>query len=257
MRPARPFDAYLICTSPRSGSTLLCSLLRATGIAGEPDSWFHGAGVADWAHELGLAPEPGEGEAALLRRVFEAALAAGRGGTDMFGLRLQQGSLAYFMRKLAELYPGAEGDRARLEAAFGRTAFIYLKREDKVAQAVSLVKAEQSGLWHMAPDGSELERLAPPAEPFYDREAIAAAVAEFEAGERAWEAWFAREGVAPMRLDYDALAGDPGAVLAGVLDRLGLEPGAAKAVALGVRRLADAMSRDWAARYRAGEGMEG
>ncbi|MEM1201062.1 MAG: Stf0 family sulfotransferase, partial [Pseudomonadota bacterium] len=30
------FDAYVICTSPRSGSTLLCKLLAPTGIAGKP-----------------------------------------------------------------------------------------------------------------------------------------------------------------------------------------------------------------------------
>ena len=33
-------------------------------------------------------------------------------------------------------------------------------RENKLAQAVSLIKAEQTGLWHIAPDGTELERVA-------------------------------------------------------------------------------------------------
>ncbi|HBF29284.1 Stf0 family sulfotransferase, partial [Rhizobium sp.] len=28
------FSSYVICTSPRSGSTLLCKLLAATGISG-------------------------------------------------------------------------------------------------------------------------------------------------------------------------------------------------------------------------------
>ncbi|WP_425081109.1 Stf0 family sulfotransferase [Ruegeria arenilitoris] len=30
------FDSYLICRTPRSGSTLLCQLLAATGCAGKP-----------------------------------------------------------------------------------------------------------------------------------------------------------------------------------------------------------------------------
>jgi len=33
-------NAYLICGTPRTGSTLLCDLLRATGIAGRPESYF-------------------------------------------------------------------------------------------------------------------------------------------------------------------------------------------------------------------------
>ena len=37
------FEAYVICTSPRSGSTLLCKLLVATGVAGLPASHFHEA----------------------------------------------------------------------------------------------------------------------------------------------------------------------------------------------------------------------
>ena len=35
-----PKISYLICTTPRSGSTLLCELLADTGIAGRPDEYF-------------------------------------------------------------------------------------------------------------------------------------------------------------------------------------------------------------------------
>lgn len=32
--------SYLICATPRSGTNLLCEVLRATGIAGQPDDYF-------------------------------------------------------------------------------------------------------------------------------------------------------------------------------------------------------------------------
>jgi len=32
--------SYLICPTPRSGSTLLCEPLEGTGIAGRPDEYF-------------------------------------------------------------------------------------------------------------------------------------------------------------------------------------------------------------------------
>ncbi len=33
-------DSYIICATPRTGSTFLCDLLAATGVAGAPDSFF-------------------------------------------------------------------------------------------------------------------------------------------------------------------------------------------------------------------------
>src|ERR1700749_1121749 len=34
------FQAYLVCATPRSGSTLLCEMLRDTGLAGRPLEHF-------------------------------------------------------------------------------------------------------------------------------------------------------------------------------------------------------------------------
>ena len=48
------FQSYVICTSPRSGSTLLCRLLREAGNAGFPDSHFHAPDVEKWLGYYGL-----------------------------------------------------------------------------------------------------------------------------------------------------------------------------------------------------------
>src|SRR3954471_2058841 len=36
----QPEQSYLVCATPRSGSTLLCELLAATGVAGRPQEYF-------------------------------------------------------------------------------------------------------------------------------------------------------------------------------------------------------------------------
>lgn len=69
--------------------------------------------------------------------------------------------------------------------------------------------------------------------------------------DRAWETWFEREAIAPLRLSYDDLSDDPRATLRTVLLHLGLDPAAADRVAPGVRKLADETSREWGARFRA------
>src|SRR3954453_1951322 len=38
--PVRPELSYLVCATPRSGSTLLCHLLDQTGMAGHPEEYF-------------------------------------------------------------------------------------------------------------------------------------------------------------------------------------------------------------------------
>jgi LPS sulfotransferase NodH len=246
-----PYDAYVICTSPRSGSTLLCKLLAATGVAGKPDSHFHRPSLTDWLAEYRLTPDPAASEREVLADVFRAAIAEGRGGTGIFGLRLQRHSFDYFTDKLAVLHPAPGDDAQRFEAAFGKTLFVHLTRPDKVEQAVSYVRAQQSGLWHVAPDGTELERLAPHREPAYDGAEIRASVEIMTAYDREWEQWFAAEGVEPVRLTYDALAADPLGTLRQVLERLGQDIDAARGIGPSVRKLADGISHDWVTRFRA------
>lgn len=246
-----PYQSYLICTSPRSGSTLLCRLLAATGTAGRPSSLFHEPSLDDWLERFGLASDAERDERQALAGIFDSALERGRGGTDIFGVRLQRHSFAFFRDKLAILHPSRPSDHARLEAAFGRTLFIHLTRLDKAAQAVSYVKAQQSGLWHRASDGTELERLSPPREPVYDAELLRSTHDIMATADRDWENWFVDQGIAPLRLTYEALSADPPATLRLVLDALGLDSSPANTAVPDVARLADATSRDWVPRLRA------
>jgi len=201
--------------------------------------------------DVDLTPAAGTGERERLEAVLQAAMRQGRADNSIFGLRLQRQSCALLFEKLAFLYPEAPTEAARIERAFGSTLFIHLTRADKLAQAVSYLKADQSGLWHVAPDGSELERLAPHREPVYDRMAIRACVDMMEEHDRRWLAWFEEQDVSPLRIGYDALSADPVGTLRRVLLGLGLDGSAADAVKPGVRKLADAVNRDWIERYRA------
>lgn len=246
--------SYVLCTSPRSGSTLLCHLLRETGIAGWPGSHFHEPDLTAWLQSYGLDG----GAFANRREAAKAALDAGRahgmGQTQVFGLRLQRPSFAVFLAELERVYPGLPHDRARIEAAFGATLFVHLTREDKLDQAISFVKAQQTGLWHRAPDGTEIERLSEPKALTYDGEAIAAQIAAFEAMEEAWIGWFTREGITPLRITYGDLAANPHAGRDRVLAALGLGPAPRAPNGLPVAKLGDEINRDWADRFRAEAG---
>lgn len=246
-------DGYILCATPRSGSTLLCGLLAATGQAGDPHSFFRREDIAEWAAHWGVA-QGDAGTPTAERAYLAAAIAAGRAGTPLFGLRLMAESLPELIALLDRLHPGLPSDRARLEAGFGRLAYLHLTRADPLAQAISRVLAQQTGLWHRAPDGSEIERTAPPRLPVYDHAAINAELAQLTRDAAQWHHWFAREGITPLTLSYEELASDPPATLARVCQALGLAPPPAGTVRPRTARLSDAVNRDWAARFRAEAG---
>ncbi|MEM6825401.1 MAG: Stf0 family sulfotransferase [Pseudomonadota bacterium] len=241
----------MICTTPRSGSTLLCGLLSATRVAGMPASHFHTPSLAGWLKAYGLEHAIYASERDAARAVVDAGIERGKGSNGVFGLRMQRDSFMFFMSQADLLCPGLATDRARLEALFGPTLLIYLRRDDGLAQAVSLVVAKQTGLWHRNADGSELERQGRPGTPCYDASAIAQHVAELTALNAAWEAWFSREKLTPFRITYEALSNNPRGVLADLLAALSLDPSLADGVAIPTARLADATNASWIDRFRA------
>lgn len=247
--------AYVICATPRSGTTLLCNMLAESG-AGRPASYFRRQSIPNWARRLGV-PEPDGGGARGATGLandfatyLDAIRRAGSAGTGHFGLRLMAETLGELLAALAPLYPDARSEAARMEAAFGPVAWIHVARADTVAQAVSLVRAQQSGLWHRNADGTPMEQNAPAGETAYDPARIAAQVALLEAQDAAWTRWFADQSIDPARIAYEDLAADPGRVLRSVLVAIGADPDLAERAAPSTARLADATSAAWIARYR-------
>ncbi|RWR25585.1 sulfotransferase [Sinirhodobacter populi] len=244
------YESYMICTSPRSGSTLLCNMLAETGVAGNPASYFYRPSLEDWTNRLGIKAAAAP-ERKLIWEIIRAAITKGRGVTPVFGLRQQRPSFGFLCEKLGVAMPEVSTDRERMELAFGRTLFIHLTRGDKLEQAVSLIKAQQTGLWHVATDGSELERTAPDRRPVYDAGEIARHIETLTAYDTGWLSWFDQEGIAPLRITYSELSEAPGETLRMVLSALGLDTRSADSVQPRVRKMADKMSQDWIARYNA------
>jgi trehalose 2-sulfotransferase len=233
---------------------LLCDLLSGTGIAGQPQSYYRREDILDYARAWGVSSRNVIGDRAFERAYLEAVRRAGAAETGIFGLRLMWSSVAELSARLSLIHPDAFDDAARFELAFGKPLYIHLSRQDKVAQAISLLRARQSGLWHRAADGTERERLAPPAPLVYDADRLAGLVEELETDDAAWNGWFSRFGIEPLRLTYEGLAAKPQAALAQVLSALALDEATAASVDVRTAKLADETSLEWTRRFRAGSG---
>ncbi len=244
------FSSYVICGTPRSGSTLLCRMLTETRVAGCPHSYFRQEDIAEWAEEWGVEPARGPDDVQFDKAYVTAMRRVGTNDTGTFGLRLMWASVAGASRRLDNIAGGKADIAARLEETFGPTLYIHLSRLDKVAQAVSLICAQQSGLWHRNSDGTVLEGEETPRPVAYDGGQIAQTVRELEEDDASWANFFRSRAIEPLRLTYETMSDDPQLALSKVLSALGRDPGLARTVKVGTARLADATSSDWVARYR-------
>jgi trehalose 2-sulfotransferase len=260
--------SYLVCATQRSGSTLLCELLRATDVAGAPDEYFEALretglprqprqyfevpSVQDIAERLtptvpGHPEQPGEFEP-----WFRYVLQRGTTLNGVFGAKMMWNYLDDFKLRMGEL-PGL-GDLSfneRLDAVFPRLKIIFMRRRDKVAQAVSLWKAIQTQQWRTESesDSEQLEADEPPGVE-YDFRAIEYLLNELHRWDARWEDWFHATGRQPIRVFYDEFTGSRAATIGRVLDALGIDPPAPQGKKP-MRRQADDRSRDWVARFRA------
>ena len=236
------FDAYLICATPRSGSTLLCGLLDSSGVAGHPASYFNRKTVNQYADEWGIA-RPRDGR---IDKVFvRAALDAGKTSNGVFGGRIMAESLPELIKGLNVDAPApAVTDVDLLSASFGRLKFVHLRRRDVVAQAVSWARSLQTHFWHpgeaVLPGGQE---------PHYDEGLIGRLVDTITEFEVDWSAWFAAQAISPYEVTYEELAADPPPTAERVLDYLGLDLPPDRHLVVGHHRQADRLNADWVMRF--------
>jgi LPS sulfotransferase NodH len=237
-------DSYLICATPRSGSTLLCGLLSSTGVAGRPESYFRRQSISAYADRWDL---PRRGDALMeVDRFVEAAVATGSTPNGVFGARIMWGTMTELTDALAGVHvDGAASAVELLTGAFGQTRFLHLRRIDTVAQAVSWARAEQTHSWHPGD-----ETAAEGQEPHFERDLIDELVHTIKTHETAWQEWFTSHDLSPYELTYEDLAEDPIGVTKSVLDHLGLVLPADRTIEVGHHRQADDLNADWISRYR-------
>ncbi|MEM9139226.1 MAG: Stf0 family sulfotransferase [Pseudomonadota bacterium] len=236
--------AYILCATPRSGSTMLCGMLADAG-AGWPASYFREKTMADRMVRLGVAGGPDAFPAYL-----DAVRRTGSAGTEICGIRLMQENAAALFCTLGVLFPDAEGDLSRLEAAFGPVSFIHLSRRDKLAQAVSYIRARQSGLWHRGAGGQAIEALESIESKGYAHDRIAEIVATYRREDAAWTDWFTDQGITPISVTYEDLAAAPQKELGRILAALSLDATKANAITPATQPMADPESRAWIQRFR-------
>jgi LPS sulfotransferase NodH len=271
--PVVPRRSYLVCATPRSGSTLLCETLEATGIAGRPREYFEAlkeTGVPRRPREyfwglrspevLRLLPHDAQLDRDSERvqtwnrddygRHLDAVLREGTTPNGIFGSKMMWGYFDDFL-ELTRGIPrlGGMGDGSLLNTAFPELRYVFVSRSDKVRQAVSLWRALQTWVWRKA-EGKPDDAPLPEQRAVYSFDAIDHLLDQLRRHEDAWRGFFFRIGQRPLTILYEEVAGDLDATVDRVLESLGVErPPAAAPVAKSMSRQSDDLSESWVQNY--------
>jgi LPS sulfotransferase NodH len=123
--------------------------------------------------------------------------------------------------------------------------YIFISREDRVAQAVSMAKALQTDWWT-----SRMEEGPKPVLR-YDREMIASCIEEIERQDLNWRRWFDAHNVTPFLVTYNQLIEDPAKIVKRVVELLGVQDDEPDEVNVPpARKQADETNTEWTERFQ-------
>ena len=135
---------YLVCTTHRSGSSLFCEGLKDAGL-GDPNEYFDDTLFGIWREKWSL-PESAD-PLAYLREMIARQTSAG----GVFGAKLMWHQTD-LLRQMLQPLVAPDLPKAKLadllSAAFPGVRYVWLRRTDQTAQAISLARAQQTGRWH-------------------------------------------------------------------------------------------------------------
>ena len=176
----------IVAMSARVGSTALVGSLQNAGLSRHP-----------------------------IREIFN-----NRGYTAHFVDQLGAGSMCDYLNRYAtlcghdrlpfkigwwDMAPLIELVRGDLETWFPNATWVYLQRRDTVAQAYSLWKAANHGIWHVH-DGEDYRCPVAGRIPLHEIRELQSLI---RTENRGWESFFAARGIEPARIFYEDFAANP------------------------------------------------
>ena len=282
---SKPERSYLVCATPRSGSTLVCQTLIRTGVAGrpeeyfealrssgvprQPEEYFHGVGdrtifdhLAERAQDFNPPPRSPLWSRTAYDRYLDWVFDVGTTDNGVFGAKLMWGYVEDFVSLLRNIPEFREVPMAEiLSEVFPELTFVRVVRANKIRQAVSFWKAVQTATWRdetTASSSADAEDIDASYKGFVNDHrpalrfhygAIKHLLDQLIQQEAAWDAFFEHSRIKPVFILYENFASDIGPSTRNVLERLGIEAPDDLNLETRMRRQSDGINDDWARRY--------
>lgn len=132
--------SYIVCSTGRSSSNLLCRTLENLNIAGNPKEYFHPSDIK----ETFRGQNPPSFEDYCTQIIEESVILNG-----VFGIKIHWNHLQIFLEMCRKNHPELreKDDLQVIKSVFPEPQFIYIRREDTLRQAISTEIAQQTQIW--------------------------------------------------------------------------------------------------------------
>ena len=234
----KPRISYIIGSVQRSGTHLLCSILRSTGVAGSPDEYFLTKPGETWEERWGTPSRAAYIESVLQRNTTPSGV---------FGFVLMWSYFDRVLQMLQEIPASKNLTGPQLFAAvFHQPKYIWMRRRNRIQQAVSWAIACQTGAWTQKTG----EKLQPHAIPRFDFKVVDAWYDRVVAHEAGWANYFRENQIEPLVLFYEDVVASNRAAAGRILEFLGVPfPPDFEIAGLTVQKQATQISEEWTAAY--------
>ena len=230
--------SYVIASVQRSGTHLLCSILRSTGAAGWPEEYFLSKPGETWEKRWGTSSR---------EAYVQHILRQNTGANGVFGAVVMWSYFEQMLQMLHEIpaYKTLKGAQL-LAAVFSQPKYIWMRRRNHVEQAVSWAIACQTGIWAQTGE----QKLQPRAVPKFDFKVIDEWCNRIAAHEAGWENYFREDQIEPLVLFYEDVVASHRTAAERVLEFLQLPiPPGMEIPPPTVEKQATRISQEWTKRY--------
>ena len=237
--------SYLVCSGPRTGSTLLCDALKQTGRCGRPREYFLPQGP-NLARKFGVKADS-EGDFRVYLRDLVECSATPNG---VFGTKLMWKQFNLVCDRIAEanqMPRDARPDPEWLSDIFPGVRFLWVRREDVVRQAISMWKAKQTDVYHQ---WSHRPQEGEATSPTYDFEQIRKIRDRFISYNEHWKHFFDTHGITPREEVYEDFSEDLEGSVRRIMNYLEIESDdLAELGTSSLKRLANDQAERWRTRF--------
>ncbi|MCU0524271.1 MAG: Stf0 sulfotransferase family protein [Elainella sp. Prado103] len=201
-------QTYIVCATMRSGSSLLCNLLQKTRCAGEPREFLR-----DY-----LRGDIQISDSEYIEFVEQKMLGSAS-SNGVSGVKLMWWNIDLLLKRLRNAASPSEAltERELLGQVFPNTKFIFITRRNKLAQAISLCRAERTKTW--TKNRNEIKDFSLPRITNFH---IDRNLKLIESWESAWQEFFRKNSIDVYTVVYEDLISDYRTNLSGVLKFLGI-----------------------------------
>lgn len=217
-----PSTCYIVFSTPRCGSSLICEALCNTGLAGAPTEYFDENTRLEFCRRW---------QADSWDDYLTALLKKKTGPNGVFGCKahFHQFEIAFGTEQIPPVFPNLK--------------FIWLTRQDKVRQAVSYARAIQTDQWSSQSASNNNS-------PVFDYQQIERLQKQTEREEMRLEDFLKKHSISPLKLVYEQITTDPFSAAVKCLEYLEVViPESQSFSPITLTKQSDELSEDWIKRY--------